>query len=227
MDRNAFQLIPTDVIKAWSQGEYYVGDIPSISYRHLGIALWLRGWYTYVDKTNVRGRKHWSGIAKVDIKGSVLSMGGVRLFGTDAVFWRTEHSFIQDEREIIWFYSGFNCDSPTRLSAIRAKYFKKWKLDLDLPHKCFGLKRDEWGELLMALATAFDDDVEVIAQTRATENQKTDKPLQKDLGMLRFSVDLDPKDRVRRCEYYHYDSASGVPTAGLSEFRKVGFEGML
>lgn len=225
MDRNAFQLIPTDVIKAWSQGEYYVGDIPSISYRQLGIALWLRGWYTYVDKTDVKDRKHWSGIAKVDIKGSVLSMGGVRLFGTDAVFWRTEHSFIQNEKEIIWFYSGFNCDSPSRLPAIRDKYFKKWKLDLKAPDKRFGLKREQWGELLMALATEFDEDVETIAQTRATENQKSAKPLQKDLGMLRFSV--YPEDGVRTCEYYHYDSASAVPTAGLSVFRKVGFEGLI
>jgi hypothetical protein len=221
MDHNAFQLIPTDVIKAWSKGEYYVGDIPSISYRHLGIALLMRGWYTYVDTSGDPTRETWSGVAKVDIKGSVLAMGGVRLFGREAVFWRTEHSFIQDESEIIWFYSGFSCDSPTALTNIRSKYIQNWTLDLHKPETQFGMDAEQWAGLLKTLATSFDEDVELIAQTRAAEKLKTQQPLKRDLGMLRFRVNLEPNQRVRLCEYYHYDSAGEKATAGLAEFRKV------
>lgn len=233
MDPNAFQLIPTDVIKAWAKGDYYVGDIPSISYRHLGIALLLRGWYTYVDITKDGTHEDWAGVAKVDIKGSVLSMGGVRLFGPNAVFWRTEHSYIQDAQEIVWFYSGFKCDTAP-LTDISDKYFKNSTLKLDAPGNRFGMDPERWKDLLRTLATEFDDDIGRIAKISSVaekEPQKNGhgKDMEKDLGMLRFRVDLDQcsTERVRKCEYYHYDSATKQATAGLSAFRKVAIEGVL
>lgn len=248
MDSTGFQLIPVDVIKAWAKGDYYIGDIPSISYRHLGIALLLRGWYTYVDTSTDPDRKKWAGVAKVDIKGSVLSMGGVRLFGDHAVFWRTEHSYIQNDKEIIWFYSGFNCDHPPPplLPDIRKKYFEQDASRLDVSQERLGMDPNCWKRLLGSLASDFDEDVERIARARSDEvaeriaqaTSGEEKELQKknlyrDLGMLRFSVDLDPssldltpKERFRKCEYYHYDAGKKEATAGVSLFKKIALEGV-
>src|SRR5437879_4273302 len=111
MSSQGFHPIPPDIIEAWAKGEYYVGDIPSISYTRLGTALFLRGWYTYqhVDEDKER----FGGVVKIDIKGSFLFMGGIRLHNSESkttVFWRSEASHFVSDNEIIWFYSIFNCD---------------------------------------------------------------------------------------------------------------------
>lgn len=210
MEGKGFPLIPADIVKAWSRGEYHVGDVPSISYQHLGVALLLRGWYTYVDETQTGPAKKWAGIAKVDIKGSVLSMGGIRLFDKYPIFWRTEHSYIQDN-QIIWFYSGFN-SAPVETRDLREKYFsKEWQLKKHSKH--FGIPDADWDSLLLKLANDFDEDVERVFRHCDAAN--------KDSGMLRFSTYLEEKKVVRKCEYYHFNSAAKKAIAGISFFQKV------
>lgn len=238
MDTKGFQLIPADVIKAWSRGEYYVGDIPSISYRHLGIALLLRGWYVYAD-SDTNSREHWAGVAKVDIRGSTLSMGGIRLFGTDRTFWTTEHSHIRDDEEIVWFYSGFHCkpDDATFLKYVPSGT----NLDRSLPDS-FGMNKDAWENLLGKLATDFDDDIARMRRSYEQEaelekKKETEQPADLesdqqtghliDHGMLRFSVELDKncagKEKSRSCRYSHYECGSENATTGFSKFTKILF----
>jgi len=210
MESKGFQLIPTEVIKAWTQGEYYVGDIPSISYRHLGNALLLRGWYTYVDENE--SRADWAGVARVDIKGPVLSMGGIRLFGDHIVFWRTVDSYVRDDK-IIWFYKGYNCALPESANGLSDKYLKKdQQRDSKIPHERFGLSDEDWKGLLGNLATDFDVDVE--------ETKRLCPPEKIDHGMLEFGVHLDPNG-FRQCDYHHYGSDAKQPETGRSRFTKV------
>lgn len=234
MDGKGFPLIPADIVKAWSRGEYYVGDIPSISYRHLGIALLLRGWYIYADKERTE-RKKWGGLAKVDINGSVLSMAGVRLFDSKPVFWKTEHSYIRNEKEVIWFYSGFDCEVPERL---REKYSNKaWQLKET--EKRFGLQPEQWHEFLRNVGSDLDADVDRIKGSCGENNI--------DHGMLRFNVhlytggDLDQEVRstwqnqkperegirFRICQYSHFDSVTQSAKTGTSYFTKVNMDGLL
>lgn len=209
MDRKGFQLIPTEVIKAWTQGEYYVGDIPSISYHHLGNALLLRGWYTYVDED--ASRPDWAGVAKVDISGPVLSMGGLRLFGDHMVFWRTVDSYVRDDK-ILWFYKGYNC-APDSANGLFDKYLKKDRRPPGSrnPHERFGLEDEDWRGLLVNLATNFDVDVEE-AKRLCQGNI--------DNGMLEFGLSLDPEG-FRRCEYHHYGSVVRQQLTGCSRFTKT------
>jgi hypothetical protein len=208
MESKGFQLIPTEVIKAWTQGEYYVGEIPSISYHHLGNALLLRGWYTYVDENEERA--NWAGVARVDIKGPVLSMGGLRLFGDHMVFWITVDSYVRDDK-IIWFYKGYNCP-PESANGLFDKYLKQDRpRDSKIPDKRFGLEEEDWRSLLVNLATNFDVDVEE-AKRLCQGNI--------DNGVLEFGVSLDPQG-FRRCDYHHYGSVASQPLTGCSRFTKV------
>lgn len=234
MNGQGFPLIPADIVKAWSKGEYYVGDIPSISYRHLGIALLLRGWYIYADKDRTN-RKKWGGLAKVDINGSVLSMVGVRLFDSKLVFWKTEHSYIRDEKEVIWFYSGFDCEVPQE---IQEKYLdSKWRLREQ--EKRFGLKPESWQGLLKRMASDLDGDADRLKGVCGEGNM--------DHGMLRFNVHLyegrnldreirkiwrahKPSGepiRFRICQYAHFDSGSQTASTGTAYFTKVNMDGLI
>ena len=113
------QIIPTDIIEAWAKGEYFLGDVPSLAYTRLGTALFLRSWYTYNDPHDL------AGIAKIDIKGPVLFMGGIRLLDKQtrtAVFWQTEVSHFLDDEEILWFHTVLNLESSPEFTAIADKY---------------------------------------------------------------------------------------------------------
>lgn len=123
MSSRGFHPIPSDIIEAWAKGSYYVGDIPSISYTRLGIALFLRGWYTYLQAE--QDKERFGGVVKIDIKGPFLIMGGIRVRdseGRTAVFWKSEASHFVSDNEIIWFYPVFNCSFNGETAGIRAKY---------------------------------------------------------------------------------------------------------
>lgn len=145
--QQAFQVIPTEIFEAWAKGEYYVGDIPSISYTRLGTALYLRGWYTYENESG--SKDTLSGVARIDIRGPFLSLGGIRLREDDkrvAVFWKTEASHFVSDNEIIWFHRVFNAKVADELLAT---YLPHGWLDQrgPFPPDRFGLDKDQWNHL--------------------------------------------------------------------------------
>jgi hypothetical protein len=209
-----FQVIPTEVFEAWTKGEYYVGDIPSISYTRLGTALYLRGWYTYENEPG--SEKTLSGVAKIDIRGAFLSMGGIRLLQQDkraAVFWKTEASHFVGDDEVLWFYTVLNANIDATLLAA---YLPHWWLKEDMPTprtRHYGLNDDEWGILLDRLRTGFDLDAERIQQQCS--------PAQIDHGMIRF--DIKPHADAHRSEYYqfYFDGSTRDLIKGVALFKRA------
>jgi len=109
--------IPEEVIKAWERGDYFTGGVPSLAYKYLGVALRLRGLYTYERKTG----QDFRGIAKISLAGGLdLLMAGIRFWFNDTLdvkFWKTEFSHFLTENKIIWTYRLFDCDSQQQLWA--------------------------------------------------------------------------------------------------------------
>ena len=172
MDSKDFQYIPTDIIDNWAKGDYYSGDIPSISYKRLGIALSLRGWYTYEGLTTKDPK--FRGVAKIDLKGPSLFMGGIRLYSNpgkkDIVFWRSEFSHFLSDNEIIWFYYIFNYRDPE----VTKHYFSdEWLGNMNnfFAEPQFGLSDQAWNNLLDGIRNRFDDDIAGV-EARCSESQK-------------------------------------------------------
>lgn len=206
-------VIPTEIIEAWAKGEYQLGDIPSLAYSQLGTALFLRSWYTYQDTD-----KRLDGIAKIDIKGPFLLIGGIRLIDNNLpsiVFWTSEVSHFVSENEIIWFHLVFRQDDAN-VKALQEKYIPKREVidaSAEGPAR-FGLTQDAWDALLDRLRTNFDTDVE---QLRERVDQASI-----DRGMLRFPI--KPQDGVHLCTYYQFYTKAGGETSliqGTSRFQKV------
>jgi hypothetical protein len=210
MSSQGFHPIPPDIIEAWAKGEYYVGDIPSISYTRLGTALFLRGWYTYQHAD--QDRERFGGVVKIDIKGSFLLMGGIRLHDSKSrttVFWRSEASHFLSNNEIIWFYSIFNCDLTGKEADVRAKYVSdSWlqQTEYSSPENHFSMSVEEWNNLLDKLRTDFDSDIERIQKSCPAE--------QIDEGMLRYDLVPDEQNR-HQTTYYQFYSAPGKERALL------------
>ena len=140
--------VPVEVIQAWERGDYFTGGVPSVAYKHLGIALRLRGLYTYA-KAGDSGQD-FKGLAKIDLAGGrELVMDGFRLWGEEKEpeirFWRTEFSHFLTDDTIIWTYQLFDCDSTGQLS--------KHLSNKTLPHNPkpkshnFGFKAADWIEV--------------------------------------------------------------------------------
>jgi hypothetical protein len=189
------QIIPTDIIEAWAKGEYFLGDVPSLSYSRLGTALFLRSWYTYQDRNEL------AGVAKIDIKGPVLLMGGIRLLEKGkrcAVFWQTEVSHFVDDTEILWFHAVLDLDASPDFKSTAADYVTdewlkgKGKVSVE---KQFGMKPAVWNQLLDRLYATFDTDVARLRQICPPERI--------DHGMLRFPIATDAQGR-HSCEYYQF-----------------------
>ena len=112
-----FYRIPEEVIKAWERGDYFTGGVPSLAYKHLGVALRLRGLYTYEKETG----EDYRGIARIELAGGLdLVMAGIRFWlndKSDVKFWKTEFSHFLDENKIIWTYQLFDCASAKELWA--------------------------------------------------------------------------------------------------------------
>jgi hypothetical protein len=156
-----FDVVPPEIIAAWAKGEYQVGDIPSLSYTQLGTALFLRSWYTYENAQ--AGAKSLAGIAKIDIKGPFLVMGGIRLSNDGkpcATFWASEASHFVSENEILWFYMIFRDDTPA-VRELAEKYGLPGNRyeDSENAGRC-GLEPGEWDKLLTHLRTDFDEEIE-------------------------------------------------------------------
>ena len=210
-----FDIIPPEIIEAWAKGEYQVGDIPSLSYTQLGTALFLRSWYTY-ENAETRG-KPLAGVAKIDIKGPFLVMGGIRLLNGNkpcAVFWTSEASHFVNETEIFWFYMVFRDDTPgvkdliTKYGLTAPRGKKR-----DISHR-FGLKSETWNDLLGLLRTDFDQDMERLK--RSTD------PAHIDRGMLAFNP--QPHQDRFLCLYHqrYLDPTKGTDLiSGATWFRKA------
>lgn len=214
---NEFHVVPTDIIEAWAKGEYYVGEIPSISYTRLGTALFLRGWYTYENEPSDPNKL--AGVAKIDIKGPFLLTGGIRLIEAGSptcAFWHTEAShFLDDDDEVIWFHSVLNVDFGDPIAAeIRSKYVTASPSANPSADDRLGMPPDAWNNLLDKLRTDFDADIQRLRE-RCTSAKI-------DHGMLRFKTRAGGGHH--RCEYYQfYQPNSGGRTliTGASLFKKA------
>ena len=210
-----FDVIPPEIIEAWAKGEYQVGDIPSLSYTQLGTALFLRSWYTYGNAST--GGQPLAGVAKIDIKGPFLVMGGIRLQNDSspcAVFWASEASHFIGA-EILWFYTVFKDDSPG-VRELTAKY------GLDRPRSTspedtdrFGLKKDQWNDLLTHLRIDFDDEIEGLRHQLSGSV---------DRGMLAFNPKPDAENRFTCLYHQRYDDSTMKRTdliSGATWFKKA------
>lgn len=213
MEGKNFQFIPTEIIEAWIRGEYYSGEVPSISYQYIGVSLALRGWYTYEvkpqDETIIKG------VAKIDFKDGALFVGGMRLYSNrdnenSNLFWMSEFAHFLNENEIIWVYKIFNfkCGShwldqylDKRSRSKAAKYF-------DQPN--FGLNNAQWNRLLDRIRINFYDDLKHIEADCERRGQI-------DRGLLHFFV------KERRAQYgqIYSPSHSGPIIGGEACYSKV------
>lgn len=212
MESKDFQYIPTDIIDAWAKGDYYSGDIPSVSYKRLGIALSLRGWYTY-ESLNPKDPK-FRGVAKIDLKGPSLFMGGIRLYNStgkkDIVFWRSEFSHFLSDNEIIWFYYIFNHRDPEVI-----KYYltdEEWLQNMGqyFAEPRFGLTDQAWNNLLDSIRGRFEDDIAQV-EARCSEDQ-TDKVL------LHYYV---KEQKAQYRQIFAEEASDQKSIAGSSRYIKV------
>lgn len=179
-DSKRFHIIPTEIVEAWAKGDYYSGDAPSLSYRQLGEALSLRGWYTYGAPNLDPKKPDFKGVAKIELKGQQLMLGGIRLCapknakdgkGVQAVrFWRSQYSFFYSENEIVWVYQVYSPPKDEKLLTqyreILAEYLGNFEAFPDVASKTaaekFGFLPEAWDTLLQRLKNSFDTDIMII-----------------------------------------------------------------
>ena len=165
-----FYRIPEEVIKAWERGDYFTGGVPSLAYKHLGVALWLRGLYTYERKTG----QDFRGIARIELAGGLnLAMAGIRFWFNntlDVKFWKTEFSHFLSENKIIWTYRLFECDSQQQLWAHLDGIQTP---DITGSHATtLGFRPDDWQRLQQFLLTdEFEEELRA-AEARCTTPDK-------------------------------------------------------
>jgi hypothetical protein len=162
-------LIPTEIIEAWAKGDYYSGDAPSLSYKQMGAALSLRGWYTYDQCT--KDDPSFKGVAKIELKGKHILLGGIRLCGQDSYgvqsirFWRSQYSYFYSEKEIVWVYSVY--DTPVDESVFK-EYLGDPGAFPDMKSKTaddrFGFEKPAWAKLLNVLRDSFDAHIMTIEE---------------------------------------------------------------
>jgi hypothetical protein len=209
-----FQLIPNEIIEAWIRGEYYSGDLPSISYQYIGISLALRGWYVY--ETKLSTEPLFKGIVKIDFKDGELFIGGVRLYtnlegGRPNLFWMSEFSHFLNENEIIWVYKIFNYDCDHHLFN---RYLNETSLTAANHHRDkehFSLDKDEWNSMLDRIRVHLYDDLKEIEAECGRKKGQIDK------GLLHFFI------RERRAQYrqIYLPEHTGPPIGGEATYTKV------
>jgi hypothetical protein len=213
MESKEFQLIPNEIIEAWISGEFYCGDVPSVSYEYLGVSLALRGWYTYEAKLS--GQTILKGVAKIDFKDGTLFIGGMRIYsikpGEGTLFWFSEFSHFLNENEIIWVYKIFHYDDGRRC----------YEHYLDEPsikvaQRCFnqpqfGLGKDEWNHLLDRIRLNFYDDLKEV------EADCERKKRQADRGLLHFFV----KEKRAQYSQIYSQSHTGALIGGEACYTRI------
>jgi hypothetical protein len=178
-----FYRIPEEVIKAWERGDYFTGGVPSLAYERLGVALRLRGLYTYERETG----QDYRGIAKIDLAGGLdLVMAGIRFWigeQLDVKFWKTQFShFLDENNKIIWTYQLFDCVSDEQLWASAGIE----RPDIKGPNSAtLGFRPEDWQRLQQfLLKDEFDKELGA-AKTRCTS------PDQILTIMLHFEIQTD------------------------------------
>jgi hypothetical protein len=215
-----FYRVPEEVIKAWERGEYFTGNVPSLAYKYLGIALGLRGLYTYTGPSE----NDFKGVAKIDLKGQELIMTGVRFWDRkdqpDIKFWKTEFSHFLSDEKIIWTYRVFNFSSDADLFYPLATC-KKLPSNINKvgAKGRFGFSETHWHELLQFLLSEdFTVTLENI-ENRGPESIETSGPKSTRV-MLHFAeIKDDPKKSIR-AEYRQLDQ-SGSDIVGESQFERI------
>ncbi len=224
-DSNRFHVIPTEIIEAWAKGDYYSGEALSLSYRQLGEALSLRGWYTY-DSPNPDPKKpDFKGVAKIELKGQQLMFGGIRLSaprdakegkGVEAVrFWRSQYSFFYSEKEIVWVYHVYPPPADgkqlTEYKELLAGYLGDLKTFPDVASKTaaekFGFVPEAWDNLLQRLKNTFDTDIKKVEA--GCPEDKVVKAL--------FHYNIDNKEGEYRTLYH---SPNDPNSSGITRFRR-------
>lgn len=206
-----FYRIPEEVIKAWERGDYFTGAVPSVAYQYLGVALWLRGLYTYEPDTGLDFR----GIAKISLAGGLdLEMAGIRFWfdnNLDVKFWKTEFSHFLSEKKIIWTYRLFDCDSKTQLWAQLPGIQDP---DINGPNKAtLGFRPEDWqGIQKFLLTNKFHEEL------RAAEARCT--PAQILTIMLHFEIQ-ENDDIVALYRTLRKLEAKGQDVAGDSRFKRL------
>lgn len=214
-----FHLIPTEIIEAWAKGEYYSGDSPSLSYRQFGTALKLRGWYTY-GSDDPKNNPDFRGVAKIDLTGQHLSLGGIRLCGADderdgtgagAVrFWRSRYSYFYSETEIVWVYKVYNPPQDEETLNSYNEILDRYIADEPFPdvksatNTRFGFSEGAWSNLLQKLRDSFDDDM-----------NRVKKICSEDKVLLHYNINEE------KGEYRALYSPTGSNIAGITRFKKV------
>jgi hypothetical protein len=217
-DGERFQLIPTEVIEAWAKGEYYSGDAASLSYRQLGAALSLRGWYTYEKCED--NDPDFRGVAKIELKGQSILFGGIRLCGPleegkeeegeEAVkairFWRSQYSYFYSENEIVWVYNVYHSIPD----GVLAHYINLETFTDVRQHGAesrFGFGEEAWGKLLRRLRGSFESDMRLVEE--GCPEDKVDKVL------LHYNID------TQRGEYRALYQPGAKNVAGMTCFKRV------
>lgn len=214
MENKDFQLIPHRIIEAWINGEYYSGDVPSISYEYLGVSLALRGWYIYETKSQTE--TILKGVAKIDFRDGALFIGGVRLYTNKqteryGLFWTSEFSHFLSANEVIWVYKIFSLEhrSPVFANYLNESSLKTVQRDFEQPN--FGLSKSEWNPLLDRIRLCLYDDLREVE----SECERTNGII--DRGLLHFFV------REKRAQYRQIYSPghSGPLIGGEACYTKV------
>lgn len=210
-----FYRVPEEVVKAWERGEYFTGNVPSLAYKYLGIALGLRGLYTYTGSSD----DDFKGVAKIDLKGQELIMTGVRLWEKtdepDIKFWKTEFSHFLADDKIIWTYRVFNLSSDADLFARLATCNKLPKnINKVGAEDRFGLSETHWHELLQFLLS--EDFTETLAniENRGPETTRV---------MLHFAKMNDDPNKLINAEYRQLDQ-EGPNISGKTQFKRISIQ---
>jgi hypothetical protein len=211
-----YHLIPTEIIEAWAKGEYYNGDAPSLSYKQMGTALKLRGWYTYDACEPDPAKPDFKGVAKIELKGQSLLLSGIRLCGpkghgegVEAVrFWRSQYSFFYTEKEIMWVYYVYpGVDDEAILTSYLGPLDTFPAVQEKTARDRFGFEEKRWSTLLQKLRTSFDTDIMQIEDS--CDNDAIDKVL------LHYNIE-DSKGEYRAL----YPRTDEHILAGITCFQK-------
>ena len=209
-----FQIIPPKIIEAWKSGEYYSGDVPSVSYEYLGVSLASRGWYVYEASNETETTL--KGVAKIDFKDDSLFIGGLRLYTNKnteraGLFWMSEFSHFLNANEVIWVYRIFDLANRSSVfeNYLSEDSFETAQRNFAEPN--FGLIAAEWNALLDRVRLHLYDDLEEVE----SECERTKGIVDK--GLLHFFV------KEGRAQYRQIYSPrhSGPLIGGEARYTKV------
>jgi hypothetical protein len=131
--RSQVPLLPPEIVKAWTNNEYRIGDRHSTDYEYIGAALTLRGYYRYGTFREVAGKKDLlhAGYCVVDLDGPDLFIAGIRVYTgphqnkphkeqsqwVHPIYWRSLYSkFVPDGKmsKVHFGYCAFKFESTDK-----------------------------------------------------------------------------------------------------------------